>query len=785
MTRLLPIYMLGVAGMALAMAQTPPASAQNSAPQGAGTPDAAAAAPQAGLAEIVVTAQRRSERLQDVPISVSVADSKALAAAHVENLSDLQAIVPDLIVADGFGAVETFVRGLGNPSTLVGDEPTVPVFIDGVYYPRLLPVELQLNNVERVEVLKGPQGTLFGRNSTGGLINIITADPSFAPGGELELGYGNYGTTTGSGYLTAGLSDNVAADLAVNFSNQGKGWGHDITTGQDVRAENDYLLRSKWLFKFDENTKLILIGDDSHSTGNVSVIAGDPPSGASFGNQPGLPNAVYPHLPGFYDIYDNVMPSETYTSYGFSGQLVHHFGGAVFRSISAYRKGTSQGQTDLDNTPLNYGIALQNTEDRSVSEELQLASPGGGNLDWTAGLYYFNYRDGFTPDWVYGAQFGGGALGVYAQQSTKSYAGYGQASYHLPEGTTITGGLRYTRDDLEGTGHNDFASFSTQVVPTFTTLGPGSVETASAHSGRLTWRAAIDQKLGEDAMAYGSVSTGYKAGVFNTLPFVPFAGGAPEPALKPETVVAYEVGVKSMLFDRRLRLNVAGFWYDLSNAQVSQAINANGIASVYVTNAASARSRGVELDGGFRATDHLTLEFGATYDEAKYRDFPGTPKSVPNTQLVAGTFNGQPASFVPGCSLPVRTNLNPANGGSTEFCSSDGQGNYLPNSPKLTLNFGANYSVDVGTGKLNINGNLSFNDGFFWASDNVARQPSFALLSSSVRYTFKNNMFVEAWGKNLLNKEYYSDVAELGGPTSNPTLPAPPRTYGGTFGVSF
>src|SRR5882757_530254 len=236
----------------------------------AATPSAAEASP-GGLAEIVVTAQKRSENIQSVPIAITAITDKALQAHGIQNAFDLNEVVPALNITRNVSSPLIYTRGVGVISATPGNENTTAIYVDGVYYMAPVSSIFSFSNIERIEALKGPQGTLFGRNAVGGLISVITRDPRHETAGNVSVDYGNFDTVSTKGYLTTGLSDNVAADIAFYTSQQGSGWGHNLVTGNDVYSRDESSLRTKILFTPSADWKITLAGDYSFASDDIGV----------------------------------------------------------------------------------------------------------------------------------------------------------------------------------------------------------------------------------------------------------------------------------------------------------------------------------------------------------------------------------------------------------------------------------------------------------------------------------------------------------------------------------
>jgi iron complex outermembrane receptor protein len=279
------------------------------------TPPAGDSGSQGKLEEIVVVAQKRSENLQNVPISVSVVTNTQLVSQGVKDVTDIRVAVPTLYLASSAGYLTSSLRGVGSNALGPGIENPVALYIDGVYYSSPAASLLTLNNVAQIEVLKGPQGTLFGRNATGGLIQITTREPTQELSGDFNVGYANYQTETFNGYLAGGLTDTLKADMAVSYTHQGEGWGRDIDNGQSVyQLDRDLALRSKIVFEPFEATKITAIGDYESRNDSRGALYVYPNTVVPPGPL-GQPAYVPPSNQG-YDVDTDVLPRQNSTSSG-------------------------------------------------------------------------------------------------------------------------------------------------------------------------------------------------------------------------------------------------------------------------------------------------------------------------------------------------------------------------------------------------------------------------------------------------------------------------------------
>lgn len=699
-----------------AVMQASPASAQ----------EAAESAQTTGLQDIVVTAQRRSERMQDVPIAVSAITAADAAARGVTDVRALSSSIPNLSIGQNATQANIFLRGVGSQASNPNSETSVGIYIDGVYIAAPVGNLFAFNNIERVEVLKGPQGTLFGRNATGGVIQIITRTPSHTPGVEANIGYANYNTITGGGYATTGLGANAAIDFAIDFRHQGDGWGRNIIRNEDSYINNYVSMRSKLLFEPSDRTTITIAGDYSRHDGSAGLFA-PPPGRTTFGGA------------GFYAGRYNVRGGSEDHQWirvgGGSLTVEQDVGFARIVSISAYRRTKQNWRVDVDSSPVPGLDGNTDTFSRQYSQELRLESVDSP-IEWVLGAYYFNYKAGNHPTFLTGVVLGGigGTNTYYAFQKTESVATFGQVTVPLTDTTKLTGGLRYTHDSIDYSYYN--------ITPAF---GRSATVLGKNEYGKPTWRIALNQKLTEDVSAYVSYNHGVKAGGFELS-----GGTASIPGFNPEQLDAYEAGIKSELFGRRLRVNIAGFLYDYKDMQIQQFVGANNIT----TNATSAELYGIDLDITAAPVRNLTLSAGLGLLHSKFKEY--------TTATFFGIDGGRLAC-VPNC---VAT------------------GNELPFAPKVTGSASAQYRIESAMGNFDLNATVIYNDGNFVAPDNVARIASYTRVNTSIGWTSENESYgLTLWAKNLFDEEYFASMqhTEFGILKRD----GEPRTYGVTARVKF
>lgn len=695
-----------------------------------------------GLQEITVTAQRRGENLQRVPIAISAITADQIATSGIGSTADIKVAVAsaDVPVLNGYAL--PFIRGIGTKAVGPATESSVSTYVDNVYIGSSTAALLSFNNIARVEVLKGPQGTLFGRNATGGLISVITRDPS----DQLEVGahasYGNYDTMRGDLYVGGSIAGGVKADFAAFASRQGRGYGTNLFTGKDIgRVFYDFGLRSKWLIESGPLTVHLIADYGAMKTSTfVQRVAfgytAPPPYGvgANYGGSP-------------WDSDLTIAPVLETKGGGLSAKLDYEISPSLsVASITAWRQSRYHNIFDGDVTRTDATQVDAVQTERQLTQELQLLSGPASPFTWVVGAFLYDARGRYDPALrtLNGPASAGPFAGVrnsftYAQQDVFSIAPYAQATVELFEGTKLSVGARYTYERREQ--HGEATNFS----PAGVQVGPTVTIDQALTANKLTWRIALDHQFGPDVLGYVSYNRGFKSGGANLT-------SVTAPFYRPEQLDAYEVGLKSTLFDRRVRLNTAAFYYDYTDIQVVS--SSAGIISIY--NGAAARTYGLEVELDAQVTSQLRLNAGFTYLDAKFTDFPNALVNTPNA---AGGVRQVPGS---------------------------GKGNPLPNAPKTVVTAGFSYSVPVGANTLRFNGNIYHNSGYAAEPDNFRRQAAYQLYNASIDFTVADRWTVSLWGKNLSNAavDLFPSVNGLGGGLGVPRSSyAPPRTYGATLGL--
>ena len=704
---------------------------------------AAEAQPPAGadaitsVPEVVVTAQKRKENLQDVPIAVTALSGQALATQGIATVNDLNIVTPGLTVYTGTGFVLPHIRGVGTTAIGPGLENPVATYVDGVYYASGPGSLIALSDVLQVEVLKGPQGTLFGRNATGGLIQVNTLDPTHAATGHITVDYANYDTVTTDAYLSGGLTDWLTTSFGVRYSSQGEGYGRNLATGQYVyQTKEDLAARSKWVLTPTSDTTIHVSFDYMQRSGNGNTSNHEAPGT--------VPTFGAPWVGSPWNTDSNVQPKDYLTGGGASVRLDQKLGWAQFASTTAYRQTSYATLFDGDFTPVPaLGLSTDIT-DLEFTQEFQLLSNSSSRIQWALGLYYYQDHGEYSPSDLL---FGGPLINPLAPiqtiqiaggQKTQSYSGYAQVTAPIAPRTNLTVGLRYTTE----TRTLDAAESGYLVggVPIGDLFPP--IHASKSYSDP-TWRISLDHKLQGGALLYVSYNRGFKSGGFD-------AGAPQDPAFKPEILDAYEAGVKSEYFGGRLRVNAAAFYYDYSNLQVAVFTNDQpGLAT-----GGGAVIYGTDWDLVAKVTPSLTLTAGLSLLHDRFTSSPD-----------ALFFIQQPT----GGAIPVTESAN---------------GHRLPITPDATFNLNADYQRETPIGTWNLDAGYYSNSGWYAQVDNFLKQNSYDLLSASVTWSSPDKRYsVRLWGKNLTDAAVFSALS-----ASNLNSIAqyqPPRTFGVTVGVGF
>lgn len=592
------------------------------------------------LESIVVTAQKRAEDVQDVPIAITALSSSTLEKQRVTDVTSLDNLIPGLRIAaaDAAANPKIFIRGAGlndfNPTSSSG----VGLYADGVYIGSPLAQFSTFFDLDRVEVLRGPQGTLYGRNTTGGAINVISKRPTFTPEGYASVEAGNFGSVE----LNAAYGGPIAGDkLAFRIAGQyaeDDGFSTNAITGNKVNNAERYALRGSLLYTPDDLTDILLTVNTFANRGGAvqpksrQLFPADPSAAGPDGVC--APAFFYSGLctdaVGFadtdadpYTITSDVEGKDKVDLWSAALTIDREIGDLTLTSITAYQDVERSAHENTDSSPLQMLEAFYNNTQEQFSQELRLASDGE-RLKWVVGGYYM--QDTTTSDSAYdilrllrplfispenptGASPENSViyLGYPYTQKTDTYALFGQADYELAPGLIFTAGLRWSADEKS----MDYSTIAEGVVPVFSYQAD---KTFSDWSGKV----GLKYDLTDTTNIYASYSRGYKSGGF-------FGGNADSPEqiapYENETVNAYEIGSKSDLWDNRLRMNLSGFYYDYQDIQAYSTVERNGLTVQVLDNAASAEMYGAEAEFTVMPIDNLDLSLGLAWLHAEYGEY--------------------------------------------------------------------------------------------------------------------------------------------------------------------
>jgi iron complex outermembrane receptor protein len=693
---------------------------------------------------VIITAQKRSEDIQEVPVAVTAIAGDALQDLGVTDVLDLNALSPSLQVKtdDNAANPKIFIRGIGlndfNPNTA----SAVAIYSDGVYVGSPLAQMGQFFDLERVEVLRGPQGTLYGRNTTGGAINLISRKPSDTLEADAYLEYGSFNSITAEAGVGGPIAPGVLAYRVAGTYVTNDGYTLNRLTGNRGNDANR------------GSARLTLSWTPSDSFDGLFQLRYGRSNGGSIWAYnrslfPATPAATGPDgfcAPGFYtsgDCTDLAGYANTSTNlyqgdyhlegkdevetYGASATLTWDLGAMSLISVTGYDNADRDDVEDTDAGPTDIITARYRAKQWAASQELRLQSNGDNALDWVLGVYLA--RDELETDSYYdvfrvansgdpGTDLpqGIGVFGWPFTQDTDSYAVFGQADYDLTENLTATVGLRYSADDKAF--HYDSTYASNVGDPTFNIFPTvDASRTFDSISGRL----GLKYTVNDDVNVYATYNRGYKSGGF-------FSGQSTDPAsllpYEDEKVDAYEVGLKSELFDGFLTANIAAFTYDYQDMQVyTLVVDPNTNLTVQnFTNASNAKVSGLEVELAASPTDGLDLSLGASFLDATYEDF--------------------------------------------QSAGDDYSGNQLPNAPEVSVTASGRYAWGLFGGEASAQADVSYRSKVYYDTRNVERLSDGDRTFMNLRFGWRpdgDNWEFGVFGRNVFGETNISDIIPIEG----------------------
>ena len=669
-TKIRTFLTLGVAGAALLASPAYAAAWQPEAAADETAQDAPAAQEEG---EMVVTARRTEETLQTVPGAVSAFGERALERVQAQDTTGLQGAVPNLNIVQGRGssnATNIYIRGVGQPDALQTFDPAIGVYIDGVYYSRIRGTQLDLLDLQRVEVLRGPQGTLYGKNTIGGALSILTRRPGQELRGQASLTYAAYNQAEARLSVSGPISDTISAGIAVMHA-QRDGFVEDQVLDRDYNDRDTRAARASLAFTPNERLRIDLTAD--YSEDDAALSTGQPLNSLTYLIGGGTALAL-PSNPTSYDFTVRTTPSLPNSTdlrhWGLAMNIAYDVSDAVtLRSITAYRQLDTDDYVDIDATQLEMGDVFVGVNQNQVSQEFQV-NLNAGPLVGVAGLYFLrervtSHQEAYADDLI------GPLLGnptflrtIDDDLETTSYAAYANLSYEIVPNLRLSGGIRYTSETKDY--FRTTSTFSTS--PLLASLVPFEFVAEN------TWddfspMASIDYRFSDSVMIYARYSRGFKSGGFNGRA----NSVAERTQYEPETMNSYEAGIRSTIADQ-LRLNLTGFYNDYRNFQAR--VSGTGLDPVTnlpspqlsVLNAGELSMKGFEIEAAWTPAQGLLIDTQIGYLDAQYEEFN-------DVRFPGGSRAFQTPAFAPEWTVRIGAQYE-ANLGNAGFLTVGGQARY-------------------------------------------------------------------------------------------------------------
>lgn len=711
------------------------------------------------IEEIIVTAQKREASVQETPISITALSGETLAAEGVSTLEDIAAFTPGLVV--GGNATFEFpiaLRGVSGAAAGIGADAPTAIYVDGVYLGRPSAAVFDLVDLDRIEILRGPQGTLYGRNTVGGAISLYSKAPSDQFEAYVGATLSDLSSWNLKGSISGPLSDKVGYRLSAS-TKETDDWISN-QDGTSVGGSSSKTIRGALSVNPSDSVALIFRGDytdieDPLMAKTIAITTTDPLTL--------LPVKTPTAAAGDFD--SSTQSERVFQDrdmWGLSVQLDMDIGELGLTSISAYREGTSAAQFDADGLPariLRSGQGGPGEEQDQFTQEIRLTSPGGEMIDWIVGTYYFTESASYQLDVeLLGA---GTNLGRHAENETTNYAVFGQLDWNITDTVTVTAGLRFSDEEkkfsllgpiatagaFDPASLDDSLSYFPPLVP-LQKLPRASWESWTPKLG-INWQAT------EDIMAYMSFSKGFKSGGHNAI------GGVGDPAFDPEKVSSWEVGVKSELLDNRVRMNGALFYYDYQNLQVRIP---GPPGTTFIQNAAEAEIYGGEIELQVVPTDNLRLTAALSLLHSEYKDYTqGEDNPVAASGCLGGNYDT-----------------------ATQIC--DLSGNRLNRAPEVSYSVNIEYDFLLSNNAL-LTPRLSYQyEGeLFYTEQNIDSDAhdGWESLNGRLTYTTGDGQTeLSLFAKNLTDDRHYTHIIPIGA-NSVASGVSQPRTFGAEFSVRY
>jgi iron complex outermembrane recepter protein len=710
------------------------------------TPDASG-----GLTDIVVTAQKRSENVQNVAASITAIGSQTLENRQVRDITDLQTIVPSLFIGQGYGANLVTLRGISTGVTSGGEDPSIAVHINGVYQPRSRSLDAVLLDLDRVEVLAGPQGTLYGRNATGGVINYITKAPTKEFEGWATGTIANYDRFAIRGGVSGPISDHASFRISAIFDDQGTGYTKNLTPNAPKSTiEANRVAGVHGALRLQPTDKLTIDLDGFYSDTKSSTLQSPFQISQNPAQQPILaPQEIEPHLTR------SLQPSRLNTKYGQLSATVtwNASDNVTVKDILSYQNYKNYMNIDYDGSAFDAVSTLQDFKSRTIQNELDLTTTlFDDRLTSIYGAYYYNDNFDTTSHTILG--FGLGFPGSPApahltfpfSQEARSYAFFTDQTFKVTDRFRLVGGLRYNHDHKDVVRSGQIDEF-----------GPGTVCPAAKFDSTYdawTPKVAAQYDASSDVLLYAQWSKGYKSGGF--------PANSCSPGYAPEGIKGPEIGFKSEFLDHHMRFNAAAYYYDYSNIQVQKV---DSHSNFFVQNAAAAVIKGVEFSVQGIVTSAFHVDLSGNFQSAKYTDFS----------------NCNTAAFLGACTAsdprPPAVRIE------------DVSGNDLNRAPPYTINLGAEYNFSLGSmgslllrGESYWSGEVHFNE----FGTPLLTQGDYSIQNAFLTFTPENNHYqLRMYIKNIADTKYKVSGFYLAQISSSGGNWGAPQTFGAEFTVRF
>ncbi len=782
---------------------------------------------------IVVTAQKREESLQDAAVAVSAIAGDRLQNQQINNLQDLQVAVPAVTFGNDFNMAKVFIRGVGANTSTTGSSTGVALHVDGVYVARAEAQLTSLFDLERVEVLRGPQGTLYGRNAVGGSINLVTASPTDTFEGYARASFGNYSRLVTEAAIGGPITDGIRFRVAAK-SDQGDGFGSNPATGKDVDDSNRWMTRGQLEFDLGSSGEFLLTGEyfrQNDSSGAVHYLA------PSF---PGVPRLAPLGVGGYAvdprDLASEIQPGVDTTTYSITGTLNYELSDSVtLTNISNFRDFDSVLLQDLDLSAVVNGFTVNRQpstvqerfiDSRQFSNELQLGYFSDA-ISGVLGAFYFNeeqhpidslgltprsgvptntailQRDGidldrayflcgFTP---YGTT-GGAALQtpkrvcVRSNLNTEAWAAFGQATIDLGslseglDGFSIKLGGRYSHEKVTSENPGNVIRYvpgaPNDALPTLTATEAGT--RAQRTFTDFSPEVGVQYRPNPDLLFYYTYSEGFKAGsgenAFNSRTIV-----------DPESISNHEAGIKATVLNGLLNVSLSAYSYDLQGLQLNKTISGGptGYTTVF-DNAADTSAQGLELELFGSPIDGFRFSTALSYTDAKFGEYvtvdPFNPANVAGGAVYNAVTNPDPTAYLAPCNSP-------ADDPATPTCDIDLAGNPMRNTPKWAGNLYMEYDLPFEAsdgGMFTLQGDVAYKSRVYFTEfeREIESSAAYALFGAALRYESGDGQIsTSAWVRNLFDVERKSSTFALATGRLIGATYLPPRTYGVSLGYEF